>query len=122
MATSNRSYMVKPGDTLSRIGARLGVDWRELARINGIANPNLIYPGQVLQMPGVTAPAPVPASSVPAVPSLPDNMGDKRTGGAAAPASGGGGFDWKRWAPLAVGALVLVYFMGNQPVARKRKR
>ena len=43
-----RTYTVKPGDSLSSIGARLGVSWAKLARDNGIANPNVIYPGQRL--------------------------------------------------------------------------
>jgi nucleoid-associated protein YgaU len=40
---------VRPGDTLSEIGAQLGVSWRELARINHLDNPDLIFPGQVLR-------------------------------------------------------------------------
>lgn len=45
-ASSPRSYTVASGDTLSGIGAKLGVDWRTLASRNGIENPNVIYPGQ----------------------------------------------------------------------------
>ena len=44
------SYTVKKGDTLSGIGAALSLDWREMARINGIEPPYLIYPGQVLRL------------------------------------------------------------------------
>lgn len=43
-----RVYVVKPGDTLSGIGARLGVSWPRLAQLNGLADPNRIYPGQRL--------------------------------------------------------------------------
>lgn len=43
-------YTVKRGDTLSAIGARFGVDWRRIASINEISNPNLITPGQVLKL------------------------------------------------------------------------
>lgn len=43
-------YTVRRGDTLSDIGARFGVDWRRLASINEIANPNLILPGQILKL------------------------------------------------------------------------
>lgn len=43
-----RVYTVKPGDSLSSIGVRLGVSWAKLARDNNIANPNVIYPGQRL--------------------------------------------------------------------------
>jgi len=45
------SYTVQAGDTLSGIGASLGVDWNTLYQNNvGVVgdNPNLIYPGQVL--------------------------------------------------------------------------
>lgn len=45
------TYVVQPGDTLSGIGQRLGVDWREIARVNNIADPNTIYVGQVVRVP-----------------------------------------------------------------------
>ena len=45
-------YVVQPGDTLSEISERLGVDMLELARINGISNINLIFAGQELKIPG----------------------------------------------------------------------
>lgn len=45
------SYVVQPGDTLSGIGARLGVDWQEIARVNGVSDPDLIYVGEVLRVP-----------------------------------------------------------------------
>jgi LysM repeat protein len=50
--TSGGTYVVKPGDTLSSIAARYGTTVQELAALNGISNPNLIYAGQVLQIPG----------------------------------------------------------------------
>ncbi|TCO47291.1 LysM peptidoglycan-binding domain-containing protein [Actinocrispum wychmicini] len=46
-----RTYTVVRGDTLSGIAARFGTTWRTLQEINGIANPNLIFPGQVLRLP-----------------------------------------------------------------------
>lgn len=48
-------YVVQPGDTLSEIAGRLGVDMVELARINGISNINLIFPGQELKLPGAVS-------------------------------------------------------------------
>ena len=45
------------GDTLSGIGARYGVDWCELAKLNNIENPNLIRVGQKIEIPGA-APEP----------------------------------------------------------------
>lgn len=50
-----RTYTVKRGDTLSEIGAKLGIDWREIARINGIRSPYVIYPDQVLRLPDVSS-------------------------------------------------------------------
>jgi len=43
-------YTVKRGDTLSAIGERFGIDWRRIASINQIANPNRIVPGQLLRL------------------------------------------------------------------------
>ncbi|MDU5107449.1 MULTISPECIES: LysM peptidoglycan-binding domain-containing protein [unclassified Clostridium] len=45
-------YTVKDGDSLSLIAAKYGVSYQTLASINGISNPNLIYPGQVLLIRG----------------------------------------------------------------------
>lgn len=44
------TYTVRPGDTLSSIAGRFGTSVGELASINNISNPNLIYPGQVLRL------------------------------------------------------------------------
>jgi len=59
-------YVVQRGDTLARIAARYGVSASALAAANGIRNPNLIYTGQRLVIPGRTAaPAPQPAPAAP---------------------------------------------------------
>ena len=42
------TYTVVRGDTLSGIAARFGTTVAELVRLNGIADPNLIFPGQIL--------------------------------------------------------------------------
>lgn len=41
-------YSVRRGDTLSGIAARYGTTWQKIAADNNLANPNLIYPSQVL--------------------------------------------------------------------------
>lgn len=46
------TYTVVSGDTLSGIAARYGTTYQALAAYNGIANPNLIHPGQVIRIPG----------------------------------------------------------------------
>ncbi|MFC0627017.1 transglycosylase family protein [Kribbella deserti] len=45
-------YTVKPGDTLSEIAAQQGLDWQELARVNKLADPDLILIGQQLTLDG----------------------------------------------------------------------
>lgn len=42
------TYIVRPGDTLFRIGLRFGVPISRLIQINRISNPNFIFVGQVL--------------------------------------------------------------------------
>ena len=44
------TYTVQAGDTLNKIGALLGVDWTEIAALNGIVGTQ-IYAGQVLIIP-----------------------------------------------------------------------
>jgi lipoprotein NlpD len=44
------AYTVKPGDTLMRIALETGQAWRDIARWNGIENPNLIEVGQMLRV------------------------------------------------------------------------
>lgn len=44
-------YIVRPGDNLYRIATWYGTSYAELARVNNIPNPRLIYPGQRLCIP-----------------------------------------------------------------------
>jgi lipoprotein NlpD len=78
-------YTVRPGDTLIRIGLEAGQSFRDIARWNGMDNPNIIEVGQVLRIipPGTaavaaaplpaTAPAPVPAPATDGVVTRPVN-------------------------------------------------
>lgn len=43
-----KTYTVKAGDTLGGIASKYGTSYQKIAADNGIKNPNLIYPGQVL--------------------------------------------------------------------------
>jgi nucleoid-associated protein YgaU len=45
------TYTVRTGDTLRDIGARHGIARDDLARLNGIDEPDLIFPGQELRIP-----------------------------------------------------------------------
>lgn len=47
-----RQYTVMQGETLREIAKQVGGSFEEIARSNGIQNPDLIYPGQVLNIPG----------------------------------------------------------------------
>jgi lysozyme len=59
---SGGSYTVVSGDTLSGIAAKFGTNWQTLQQMNGLADPNRIFPGQVLKVPGGgSAPAPAPS-------------------------------------------------------------
>ena len=49
------SYKVVSGDTLSKIAQKYGTTYQELARINGISNPDKISVGQVLKLPNSTS-------------------------------------------------------------------
>lgn len=46
----NNFYTVQRGDTLSGIARRYGVSVQYLVNLNGIRNPNLIYPGQMIRV------------------------------------------------------------------------
>ena len=72
---SGSTYIIQRGDTLGLIAQRFGVSLADLINANNIANPNLVFVGQVLVIPGTdggtgnpppgptaTAPAPPPAS------------------------------------------------------------
>lgn len=78
------TYTVVKGDTLYSIAFRNGADFRDVARLNGIASPYTIWPGQVLKLPGhgaepahgapppilAKAPSPPPATSAPVFKSV----------------------------------------------------
>jgi LysM repeat protein len=45
-------HTVQPGENLFRIGLQYQIDANTLARFNGISNPNKIYVGQRIKIPG----------------------------------------------------------------------
>lgn len=51
ITSTEKTYTVVYGDTLSEIAAKYGVSISALANLNGITDPNLIYVGQVLKIP-----------------------------------------------------------------------
>ena len=52
-AQNTGTYIVQSGDTLSGIADRYGTTYQHLAAINGIADSDLIYPGDVIVIDGV---------------------------------------------------------------------
>ena len=54
-------YRVKQGDTLYSISIQFGVDYKELARFNGVDDTNVIHVGQLLKIPKVSAQSQVEA-------------------------------------------------------------
>jgi lipoprotein NlpD len=58
------AYEVTRGDTLYGVAFRNGMDFRELAAINGIDPPYTIYVGQMLRLHGDRSHAPAAASAV----------------------------------------------------------
>lgn len=44
-------YVVQRGDWLKLIAARFGTTWTAIAKVNGMSNPNWIYPGMTLAIP-----------------------------------------------------------------------
>lgn len=63
-AASGDTYTVQRGDHLLKIARALELDWQELAALNELSAPYLIFPGQVLRLPASQAPA--PAADAPA--------------------------------------------------------
>ena len=49
------TYTVQKGDTLSGIAQKYGTTYQEIAKANGISNPDLIYAGQTLKIGSDTA-------------------------------------------------------------------
>ncbi len=60
--SSGTTYIVQLGDTMFRIALRFGVSVQAIAQANGLSNPNLIFVGQTLIIPGNSQPPPPPAT------------------------------------------------------------
>lgn len=57
-------YLVKRGDTLSKIGEAVGVKWQDIAALNGIRSPYVINTGDELRLPGRPSTTPTPTPPV----------------------------------------------------------
>jgi LysM repeat protein len=49
--TMYATYTVRPGDTLNKVASQFGVTGETIVRTSGLADPNLLQPGQVLTIP-----------------------------------------------------------------------
>lgn len=56
----HKEYTIQSGDTLSKIAERFGTTVDELARLNGIINPDEIWAGNVIKIPLSAMPVPIP--------------------------------------------------------------
>jgi LysM repeat protein len=85
------THTIAPGETLSGIGQKYGIDWQEIWKANpNVKNPDMIYAGQALTIPdkgtsqapagslAKTLPAAAPAAQSPSLPgSTPDLTGNQ---------------------------------------------
>ncbi len=85
-------YTVRPGDTMIRIGMETGQSWRDIARWNGLTNPNLIEVGQVLRVVAPTATSVPPATVI---------AGARPAASGAAPVQGAGSTSAATVTPVA---------------------
>jgi LysM repeat protein len=109
-------YTVRPGDTLSRIARQFNTTTTAIAQRNNIVNPNLIFVGQVLIIPGSgpIQPTPVPTGTVQPPPQTGFNLGGHVFSFAFPDQMSGAGMTWAktqiRWnqgepASIAQGAI-----------------
>ncbi|RPI79239.1 MAG: LysM domain-containing protein, partial [Chloroflexi bacterium] len=64
------TYIVQPGDYLAELARRFGLHWMDIANLNGLVYPYVIYSGQELKLPGAIqqpepTPTPVPPTPEP---------------------------------------------------------
>ncbi len=104
------SYTVQPGDTLSKIASRFGTTYLAIAAANGITNPNLIFVGQVLNIPGATttgggpAPTSVPGGGPAPIALSGFELGGQVLGGVAGSTLGAMQSSHMRWVKRQIGA------------------
>jgi LysM repeat protein len=99
------TYVVRPGDTLSKIAARVfgdGGRWREILKENPqVTNANKIYPGDSLRVPVPTTAASAAggaSAAASAAPSIPEPAADRGAAGAEAGAGAAPGEE-AAWIP-----------------------
>lgn len=106
------TYTVQKGDTLYGISWQHGLDFRAVARLNGIRPPYTIHPGQKLRLRGKPPAVKAPAGSAPSRPAPARPAVGGKPGAKPAPivSTDGGRWSWpasgrllKRYNAVAVG-------------------
>lgn len=73
-STGEIRHVVQPGENLFRIALRYNTTFQEVAKANGITNPDRIYAGQVLVIPASGTPSPAPTGGTTYVVQPGDNL------------------------------------------------
>ncbi len=81
------TYVVRPGDTLTAIGQRYGVEFQKLSQINALGSPFMIRVGQQLVIPNPPVNVPAASPTPPATPSSTAQPQATATASILAPAS-----------------------------------
>jgi lipoprotein NlpD len=117
-------YTIRPGDTLIRIGLDTGQNWKDIARWNGMDNPNLIEVGQVVRVippgtadvtPGSFIPRPVPNPTTVAGTAIPP--AGTRTTSAPTPAASASAATATAATPAATAPVPAASSAGDDDVA-----
>lgn len=106
-----QTYVVKAGDTLYSISWRNRLDWRDVARWNGLSNSGLIYPGQTLRLSPPAGSSGSSASSAPRAtspqpaksPSTAGSSASTRPSSSPPPATPVAGWRWPASGPVVAG-------------------
>jgi uncharacterized protein YvpB/LysM repeat protein len=72
--TNTGTYTIQKGDWVMALARRFGISWLELAQLNALNPPYIIYVGQVLQLPAVNVPEAAPETAETPVTMSTDNF------------------------------------------------
>ncbi|WP_241990295.1 MULTISPECIES: muramidase family protein [Cryobacterium] len=70
-ASTPGSHTVVAGDTVDKVATGAGVSVQAILEANGLGYSSIIYPGQVLTLPGAASASPAPTSTAPVLNAVP---------------------------------------------------